>query len=197
MRAAPRPQMARGPQADAWAPTWEKKGPGSWGAVQQVPGPRRTYLTSSHRLFISPIRRWFSCSNCGANTHAETASHGPGPGLTAAVWVGTAPPPATLARRQRRGQLLPRPSPPTDAGQTEGRGVERGRVMAGRHGRTDDCPRVPAQRPDCAERGRPPLLPRSHRRSPKATSSTTPSRAPTLEVISHCPEPGLAPPNAS
>lgn len=31
----------------------------------------RTYLTSSNRLFISPIRRWFSCSNC-----KETHTHG-------------------------------------------------------------------------------------------------------------------------
>lgn len=83
---SPAPQMAQGAAF----------GPGATGGClgtnaaeerSQVPGgcppgpwPRRTYLTSSHRLFISPIRRWFSCSNCGeTRTLRRTASPAPVP----------------------------------------------------------------------------------------------------------------------
>lgn len=35
-------------------------------AITEASSPEKphTHLTSSNRLFISPMRRWFSCSNC-------------------------------------------------------------------------------------------------------------------------------------
>lgn len=91
---------------------WRKAGSG---VVADV----HTYLTSSNRLFISPMRRWFSCSNCKAT---DTIARKSFSGLKGAAARGACQqgphrslvPDATWAQgRSARGQRLSgqRPAP--------------------------------------------------------------------------------------